>query len=373
MIDLLADYTTRIVALGAALAGALAGLAGAFALLRRQSLLGDTLAHAALPGVCLGFLVAGGRHLPALMAGALAAGLAAAWAVGVIARSTRIKPDAALGIVLSLFFAAGVVLLTHVQATGGASQAGLETFLFGQAAAMLAGDVVLLAALGSAAVAAVAALWRPIKVATFDPAFAAVQGWPVARLDLGLTALIAVAVVAGVQIVGVVLMTALIVAPAAAARQWARSLGAMVVLSALFGALAGAAGALVSAASRGLATGPVIVLAATGIVVLSFLLAPERGALAAMSRGARARVRARDSAAEGRVLGSLSALARAHADPAYPAERGMIEALHGRAARATLARLETAGLVRAVDHAPENTPHWELTAAGRSAADGGER
>jgi manganese/zinc/iron transport system permease protein len=370
VIALLADFTARTVALGAGLAGALAGLAGAFAFLRRQSLLGDTLAHAALPGVCIGFLVAGTRSLPALMAGALMAGLAAAVAVTLIARGSRLKPDAALAIVLSLFFAAGVVLLTHIQATAGAGQAGLETFLFGQAAAMLPSDVVAIGVLAAGAALAVAVLWRPLKLATFDPALAAVQGLPLRRIEIALAALIAVAVVAGVQLVGVVLMTALIVAPAAAARQWTRSLGAMVALSAAFGATAGVVGALISAGARGLSTGPLIVLVATGIVAVSFLAAPGRGAIAAALRMLANRRNARRAAAGVRVLGSLGALARAHADPAYPVERGMIEALHGRAVRDTLARLEAEGLVRPVDHAPETTPHWELTAAGRAALSG---
>ncbi len=366
---MLADHTIRTVAAGAALAGGLAGLAGAFAVIRRQSLLGDTLSHAALPGVCLGFLVAGGRDLTALMAGALAAGLAAAWAAAALSRLRRIRPETALGLVLSLFFALGVVLLTRIQAQGGAAQAGLETFLFGQAAAMRGGDVAVLAVLAAVAAAAVALLWTPLKLASFDPVAAATQGWPVARIDFGLTALIAAAVVAGVQLVGVVLMTALIVAPAAAARQWARSLGGMVFMSAGFGAAAGAAGALASAGARGLATGPLIVLAATALVALSFVFAPGRGALSVLAARRAARAQGDDRG----VLASLTALARAHADPAYPAERGTIEALHGRAARGALRRLERAGLVRAVEHAPEATPHWELTAAGRDAAAAGGR
>ncbi len=356
----------RIVALGAALLGAVGGVAGAFAVLRRQSLLGDTLAHAALPGVCLGFLVAGGRSLPALMAGALVAGLIAAGIVSLLARTRRIKPDAALGIVLSLFFALGVVLLTHIQASAGASQAGLETFLFGQAAAMRPADVTLIAGIGALALAFVVVMWRDLMLVTFDPDFARAQGRPVVLLDLGLTGLIALAVVAGVQMVGVVLMTALLVAPAAAARQWVRRLAPMVALSALFGAVAGVTGALVSAGARGLATGPLIVLAATVIVIISFLAAPERGALAAAlrSRAARRQVAGR------RILASLAALAREHADPAYPTERGMIEALHGRGSARTLSRLEAEGMIRSVTHAPEPTPHWELTAKGRATTEG---
>jgi manganese/zinc/iron transport system permease protein len=140
---LLQSHTVQTVALGAAILGVISGVLGSFAVMRRQSLLSDALSHAALPGVCLGFMVAGTRDLGAIMAGAfLTCGLAAL-AVLLIIRRTRIKTDAALGVVLSVFFAVGVVLLTVVQGQG-AAQAGLEGFLFGQAAAILRADLMLM-------------------------------------------------------------------------------------------------------------------------------------------------------------------------------------------------------------------------------------
>lgn len=277
--ELLSSQIVRIVIAGAALLGAISGMLGAFAVLRRQSLLGDALAHAALPGVCLGFLIAGGRDLGAILTGAFVTGALAALAVMLITRTTRLKTDAALGIVLSIFFAVGIVLLTHLQARGSAASAGLASFLFGQAAAILASDLAVMGAIGGLALALVLALWKEFKLVSFDPGFARAQGFPVTALEAALTVMVALAIVIGLQLAGVVLMVALLIAPAAAARQWSRSLGVMVALSALIGAGAGAGGALVSATLRGLATGPVVVLIATAVVLVSVLLAPGRGLL----------------------------------------------------------------------------------------------
>lgn len=351
----------QTVLLGAALLGAISGMLGAFALLRRQSLIGDALAHAALPGICLGFLIAGGRELGSILAGAFFTGTLAALVMMVIIRTTRLKTDAALGIVLSVFFAVGVVLLTHLQGQGGAASAGLNTFLFGQAAAILRSDLWIMGGVGLATLALVAGLWKEFKLVSFDPDFARASGLPVTVLEGLLTIMVALAIVVGLQLVGVVLMVALLIAPAAAARQWTASLGAMVVLSALIGAASGAGGALISAFARGLATGPVVVLLATGAVVVSLMLAPGRGLLWQGWAARRARARIGD----GRVLLTLHALARAHEDPRYKTEQGMLQAALGASPPArNLARLEQRGLIRAVTHPPETTPHWELTRAG---------
>jgi manganese/zinc/iron transport system permease protein len=267
------------VALGTALLGALAGALGPFAVLRKQSLMGDVLSHAALPGICIGFLIAGQRSLPAILAGALVAGLLAAALIQAILRFTRIKPDAAMGIALSTFFALGVVLLSHIQQSGGAAQAGLSSFLFGQAAAMLSSDLVLLGGLAVAATLFLAVFWKDLKLITFDPDYARALGRPAGLMQAALAAATAVAIVAGLQVVGVVLMVALLIAPAVAARQWVEGLLPMVLLSAAIGAASGVTGAMLSSSARGLATGPVIVLVAAGVVLISLLLSPRRGIL----------------------------------------------------------------------------------------------
>ncbi len=275
--DLLHDHTIQTVAMGAALLGLISGVLGSFAVLRRQSLLGDTLSHAALPGVCLGFIIAGTRDLGSILAGALVTGALAALFMLALTRNSRLKTDAGMGVALSVFFAIGVVLLTHVQNTGGASQGGLDTFLFGQAAALLREDLWIMGAITAAALVVVLAFWKEFKLVSFDPVFAASLGLPVLALEVALTVMIALAVVVGLQMVGVVLMAAMVIAPAAAARQWARRLESMVVLAALFGMAGGVAGAVISALGRGLSTGPLIVLSVSAIALVSLLFAPERG------------------------------------------------------------------------------------------------
>ncbi|HSF96769.1 MAG TPA: metal ABC transporter permease [Thermohalobaculum sp.] len=363
--DLLTDYTLQNVAMGAAILGVVSGMLGSFAVLRQQSLVGDALSHAALPGVCLGFLAAGTRDLGAIMAGALLTGGLAALAILLLTRLTRLKTDAAIGISLSVFFAAGVVLLTVIQGRGGASQAGLETFLFGQAAAILRGDLWVMGGIAAAALAVLAAFWKEFKLVAFDPVLARTLGLPVTALEVTLTVMVALAVVVGLQMVGVVLMAAMVIAPAVAARQWTRRLEHMVLLAAAFGVVSGISGAVISALARGLATGPLIVLAASAIVLVSILFAPGRGVVWDVARRA-----AQRRALRGRqVLATLARLAREHGDPAYPAEQGMLDAYHRLKTRAVLERLSVQGFVAAATHMPGEGAHWVLTPEGRAEAE----
>ena len=357
---LLTDYTLQNVMLGAALIGILSGVLGAFAVLRRESLVGDALSHAALPGVCIGFMIAGARQMGSIMAGALASGVLAALLMVALTRNTRLKLDAALAAVLSLGFALGVVLLTWIQRRGGAAQAGLDSFLFGQAAATTRADLYPMLFISALALVAVALLWKPLKLMTFDPAFAAASGLPVRWLERLLTAMIALAVVTGLQMVGVVLMTAMVVAPGAAARQWSGSLLGMVLLAAFFGALAGVSGGLVSALAAGLATGPVVVLVATLIALASLLAAPRRGLVAQWWR----RRHRRSHTSTDRILQTLYELAREHGDWRYRIEQGAVDAYHGMLTEPQLSTLADRGLVVPARHMPDEGPHWQLTDAG---------
>lgn len=365
LLDLLSDYTLQNVALGAAILGAVSGVLGSFAVLRQQSLVGDALSHAALPGVCIGFLVAGTRDLAAILSGALLTGGLAALTILALTRLSRLKTDAAIGISLSVFFALGVVLLTVIQGRGGASQAGLETFLFGQAAAILRSDLWIMGAITLAALAVVAVFWKEFKLVTFDPIFARTIGLPVTLLEIALTVMVALAVVVGLQMVGVVLMAAMVIAPAVAARQWTKRLGHMVLLSAVIGMVSGVTGAVISALGKGLATGPLIVLAASAIVLVSILFAPGRGVVWDALKRARERRGLRGR----QILDTLLRLTREHDDLAYPAEQGMLDAYHGLGTRAVLERLATRGLVAAADHMPGEGGHWVLTPEGRAEAE----
>ena len=294
---LLFDYTLRTVALGTAVLGLVSGTLGAFAFLRRQSLIGDAISHAALPGVVLAFMLTGIKGPAVLMAGAAAAGIAGVLLVIAVTRSTRIKQDAALGIILSVFFGFGLMLLTFLQRDPNARQAGLNHFLFGQAATLLGGDVLMMAIFGGAALLLLALCWKEFKLLSFDRDFGASLGFPMPILEVGITLLLVVAIVIGLQAVGVVLMSAMIVAPAAAARQWTDRLGLMVVLSGVFGAAAGVAGTAISGLASGLSTGPVIVLCISAIAAFSLLFGASRGIVWAWLRRRRNRLALGDAPA----------------------------------------------------------------------------
>jgi manganese/zinc/iron transport system permease protein len=298
MVDLLwqliHDYTLRNVALGSAILGVVGGVLGSFAVLRRQGLLGDALAHAALPGICLAYLVTGAKAPLVLLIGAGIASWLGTLLIIQVTRLTRIKEDAALGIVLAVFFGLGIVLLTFIQQRNDANQAGLDKYIFGQAATLVASDVRLMAILGGAVLLIVGLLYKEFKLLTFNPEFAASIGLPVRGLNIALTSLIVVAVLIGLQTVGVVLMAAMLIAPAAAARQWTDRLSRMIGLAALFGASAGVGGALISVSAERVPTGPMIVLCATLSVLVSLLFAPRRGLVWEAFRQRRNRLAFRD-------------------------------------------------------------------------------
>jgi manganese/zinc/iron transport system permease protein len=308
--DLFFDYTLRTVALGSAILGIASGALGSFAVLRKQSLLGDAISHAALPGIVLAFLITRSREPIVLMTGAMIAGWIATLAMLIITRTTRIKDDSALGLVLSVFFGFGLMLLTFTQKLPDATQAGLDKFLFGQAATLIEKDVVTMGFMSAIALTLLAIFWKEFKLTTFDPEFAASLGFPVRLLDVILTTLLVVAIVVGLQTVGVVLMSAMVVAPAAAARQWTDKLSRMVLLGGLFGALSGVSGTLISSSGANLPTGPLIVLCMTIIVILSFVFATNRGLLWNWIRSRRNRHTLRARA----VLADLNTLAQQHPD-----------------------------------------------------------
>ena len=360
-LQLFSDYTLRTVALGTAIIGVVSGALGTFALLRRQSLLGDAISHAALPGVVLAFIITRSRGSLVLIVGALIAGWLATLLVMAIVRSTRLKEDTALGIALSVFFGFGLVLLTYTQRLSDARQAGLDRFLFGQAAALLSRDIWTMGIIGGIALLLLVLFWKEFKLLSFDGEFAGTLGLPVRALDLLLTTLLTLAIVIGLQAVGVILMSAMVVAPAAAARQWTNRLSVMVVLSSLFGALSGIAGAFVSSLGSGLATGPVIVLAMSVITFFSLVFAANRGLWWNWLRQRRHRRRLRRDS----VLTDLYILGLQHDDPRHPhsAEALRVMNLGRRGISHTLATLMEDGLTERVA-----AEEWALTAAGVAVA-----
>lgn len=288
----LLGHTFRTVAAGAAAMGLVSGVIGSFAVARGQSLMGDAVSHATLPGVVLAAMLVGVREPWALIAGASVTGVAAAAAITLTARSTPVKFDSALALVLTAAFGLGLVLLV-VQSRGDSAQAGLNNFLFGQAAAIVAADLVTIGATAVLVLAAVAWRWNEFRAICFDYEFAQVAGVAVRRLDLLLVLLLVVTIAAGLKVVGVVLMSAMLVAPAVAARQWSDRFAVVTGLSAGFGAAGGVAGAFVSIIGPSLATGPLVVLSLGAIALLSIVGAPRHGVIAEYVRTRRRRSRFR--------------------------------------------------------------------------------
>ena len=273
------DYTLRTITLGTAILGAVTGMLGCFAVLRKQSLLGDAISHAALPGIAIAFLITGAKDSNTLLLGALISGLIGTfWIRGIITK-THLKSDTALGLILSLFFGFGMLLLTFIQKQPNANQAGLDKYLFGQAATLLVSDVWMMATITGICLIVLLLFWKEFKILLFDADYTKTLGFNTKFIDVLITSFIVLAIVLGLQTVGVVLMSAMLLAPAAAARQWTNSLSKMVFLAALFGAFSGVFGTAISASQNNLSTGPVIVLVAAVFVVFSFIFSPSRGLL----------------------------------------------------------------------------------------------
>ena len=277
VIAFLSDYTVRNVLLGTLFLGIGSGVLGCFIVLRRQSLLGDAISHAALPGIVIAFLLTGTKTIGILLTGGAISSLIGTLCITVLTRTTKIDKDGAHGIILGVFLGLGFLLLTHVQKSPDAAKAGLDKFIFGQAATIMHYDVVLIACVECLILACVFLFWKELKITTFDPTIATGMGFSSKKIEMLIVALVVPAIVAGIQSVGVILMSVLLVAPAAAARQWTHRLGVMCALAAFFGGSSGVIGSVISSCTAKLATGPVIVLVSTSYAFLSLLFSPRRG------------------------------------------------------------------------------------------------
>ncbi|MBC3539806.1 iron chelate uptake ABC transporter family permease subunit [Rufibacter sediminis] len=276
----MSDANVRFVTIGSILLAASSAVVGCFTVLRKRALVGDAVAHAVLPGVCLAFILTGEKNPLILLLGSFVTGWLSLILIDVITAKSRIKEDTAIGLVLSVFFGVGILFLTSIQHSGNENQSGLDKFLFGSAAALVGQDLITFGAVAVLLLASVLLLYKEFKLLSFDMAYARTIGLPVRTLELLLTTLTVLAVVVGIQSVGVVLMSAMLITPAAAARFWTDRLGIMVTIAALMSAFCGAAGAFVSFTAPAMPTGPWIVMLLSLLAILSFILAPKKGLLA---------------------------------------------------------------------------------------------
>lgn len=322
-------YNATLVTIGAALLGLAAGATGTFLFLGKRALVSDAISHATLPGVALAFIAmvalgGDGRSLPGLLLGSAISAAVGLLCVSALTNRTRLSEDAAIGAVLSVFFGLGVVLLTVIQSMSSGRQAGLESFLLGSTAGMLWNDALVIALGGAVVLALAAILRRPMTMVAFDPEFAAGTGMNVRRIELAMMGLALAITVIGLKIVGLILIVALLIIPAVAARFWSERVDLVVILAGVIGGVSGYAGAAISATAPGLPTGPIVVLVAFALFLVSLLLAPGRGVLAAVLRHRRF---------QARVHVRQGLLALAQGQPIYE--------------RLTLRLMQARGLIRA--------------------------
>ena len=273
----LSDPNIRYVVIGSVLLTASSALVGCFTYLRKRALTGDVIAHSVLPGICIAFILWQEKNPLILLIGAFSTGLLSVFIMEKLARHNRIREDTALALILSVFFGAGILLLTHIQHSGNSRQSGLDSFLFGQATSMTASDLYVFGGLSIGIILALLLFFKEFAFLAFDEHFARSIGLPVRLLQGLLTSLTVLAVVLGIQAVGVVLMAAMLITPAAAARFWTDKITSMLLLAATFGAVSGITGAYISYISPGMPTGPWIVLIISLTAFVSFVAAPGKG------------------------------------------------------------------------------------------------
>lgn len=347
------DYTLRTITLGTAVLGAISGMLGSFAVLRKESLLGDAISHAALPGIALAFLITGAKNSEVLLMGALVAGVIGTLWIRGITSKTLLKSDTALGVILSTFFGFGMLLLTFIQKQPNANQAGLDKYLFGQAATLVVNDVRIMVIVTGISLVVMLLFWKEFKILLFDPDYAKTLGFNVKFIDMAITFLIVLAIVLGLQTVGVILMSAILLAPAAAARQWTHNLAHMVILAGIFGGMAGVLGTAVSASEDNLPTGPVIVLVASVFVLCSLIFSPKRGLLFR-------EIRFRKNRTDLQLMKTLQFMydiAKEHQNVSHPHAIKILNDFQGYA-KNSLKRMESQGWITL------SGPDWALTPKG---------
>ncbi len=271
------DPNVLYVVLGMIFINSSSALIGSFAFLRKRALIGDAVAHSLLPGLCLGYILSGEKNLTFLLIGAFVTGWISTFLVDYIVNKSKVKQDSAIGIVLSSFFGVGVVLLTFIQKNSTGDQAGLDHFLFGQAAAINKDEILLFGIIFIVILTGIIVFYRQFKAICFNADFARSTGLPVRFLEMLMTSLTVLAIASGIQALGVILMSALIITPAASARFWTHNLKKMLIIATLFSVMSGIGGAYISYAYSGMPTGPWVVILLSLITFLSIVFSPRKG------------------------------------------------------------------------------------------------
>ena len=349
--NIIIDYPVIITLIGASFIGITSGIISCYCVLKEQSLLGDAIAHAALPGLCIAFLITLNKNPLGLLLGAIGAGLIGTLLITTIIQKSILKEDTALGVILSVFFGFGTLLLTMIQKIPTARQSGLDNYLVGNAASMLQSDIILMGVLSIFIGFITLVFWKEFKCLIFDPDFFQSQGFSRKKMDLLLILLTVVTIIIGLQTVGVILMSAMIIAPATAAKLWQKKFGLMMILSVFFATSSGILGVIISGSAHHLPTGPTIVTVLSLMVILSLLFSPNGICFQWFKKQLNMRTIRIDS-----ILTNLLTLAKTHQKLSHPHDINTLKILGGIPRAHLLKKLEHDGLIY-----QHNETHWGLT------------
>jgi len=277
LIFLLSNHTFRIVILGCTMLGICSGVLGSFVYLRRQSLLGDTIAHVTLPGIAIAFLIQNNKAPKFLFLGAIFASLLSVFLMNIIKKYTKLKFDSILAYILSTFFGIGLMLLSYINKLQGASKAGLDGIIFGEASLLLRKDVKMIFIVSLVIIVLIILFWKELKLSSFDAIYGEAMGFSFKILEYFLSILIVTCIIVGIQTMGVILISSLLIAPPIAARQWTNKLSIMILMASIIGGISSIIGTVLSSTISRTPTGPVIAVILSFIVILSLLFSPTRG------------------------------------------------------------------------------------------------
>lgn len=268
----LSDPTIQRMLVGTVLIGLTASVIGVFSFLRKKSLVGDAISHAILPGVALAYMFTGTKSTWVLMIGALLAGWLATQLMDSLSRTTKLKSDSVVAIVLSIFFSIGLVLISWIQGNGSDSQSGLSDFLFGKIAAISSDDITLFALVASALLVLLVLKYRAFYFVAFNPEYMKVRGYSLRWNDLLISTASILAIAMGIQAVGVVLMSALLIIPVASARMLTFRIIPLLMLSGAFGITGAIGGAFGSTLGKNMPTGPWVIVVLFAITIVTFCM-----------------------------------------------------------------------------------------------------
>lgn len=271
------DPNVVFVVVGISFLSVSAAMVGTFTFLDKKALIGDAISHAVLPGVCLAFMFTGTKNPYWIVAGAFATGALATYAISWVSEQTKLKEDTVIASVLSVFFGVGIVFMTKLQQTGNAALSGLDHFLFGNAISIVGEDILVYGSLALLTIFTLLIFYKEFKLLIFNREFAVSVGLPVRRMEFLFNSLMVLAVVTGIQAIGVVLMAALLITPVAAARFWTDRLGKMLFLAVLFALVSGISGAYISFTLTNMPTGPWVVVVLSLLAFFSFFFSHKKG------------------------------------------------------------------------------------------------